>query len=322
MSEYATLQERLSNREVILLDGAIGTQLQAMGVPMNNRAWAGIALKDYPYTVRRMHEIYIKAGVDVVTVNSYPSARHNLEPLGLADMTAELNLRSVMLAEEARDRVAKERPVYIAGSVSNYGLLTGSEPGWRELAYFQGRSEISEPQARANLKEQAEILAEAGVDFLIAEPTGSNLQRKWVVEACVATGLPVWMGFKVRLDEDDPIPRIGYRSELAFADGFDEIASLGGSVVTLFHSSVASTDEALITMKEKLSGPMGIYPEADRVDYVDTYRDRAAPTRLTPEEFLAKAEDWVAQGVQIVGGCCGVELEYIRPLRESLPSHI
>jgi len=322
MSEYATLQERLSNREVVLLDGAIGTQLQAMGVPMNNRAWAGVALKDYPYTVRRMHENYIKAGVDVITVNSYSSARHNLEPLGLADMTAELNLRSVMLAEEARDHVAKERPIYIAGSVSNYGLLAGSEPGWREFAYFQGRSEISEQQARANLAEQAEILAEAGVDFLIAEPTGSNLQRKWVVEACVATGLPVWMGFKVRLDEDDATARIGYRSDLAFADGFDEIASLGGSVVTLFHSSVASTDAALTTMKEKWSGPMGIYPEADRLDYVDTYRDRTAPTRLTPEEFLAKAENWVAQGVQIIGGCCGVELEHIRPLRESLPSHI
>lgn len=322
MSEYANLQERLNNREVVLLDGAIGTQLQAMGVPMNNRAWAGIALKDYPYTVRRMHENYIKAGVDVITVNSYPSARHNLEALGLADMTTELNLRSVMLAEEARDRVAKERPVYIAGSVSNYGLLTGSEPGWWELSYFQGRSEISERQARDNLKEQAEILAEAGVDFLIAESTGSNLQRKWVAQACLATGLPVWMGFKVRLDEGDPIARIGYRSDLAFADGFDEIASLGAKVLTLFHSSVASTDAALVTMKERWSGPMGIYPEADRLDYVDTYRDRAAPTRLTPEEFLSKAEDWVARGVQIIGGCCGVELEYIRPLRDSLPTHI
>ena len=70
MSEYANLQERLNNREVVLLDGAIGTQLQAMGVPMNNSAWAGIALRDYPYTVRRMHENYIKAGVDVITVNS------------------------------------------------------------------------------------------------------------------------------------------------------------------------------------------------------------------------------------------------------------
>ncbi len=322
MSDYANLQARLDNREVILLDGAIGTQLQSMGVPMSNRAWAGIALKDHPFTVRRMHENYISAGVDVITVNTYPTARHNLEPLGLADMIGELNLRAVMLAEDARDRAAKERPIYIAGSVSNYGLLTASEPGWRDFVYFQGRSELSEQQAQANLREQAEILAEAGVDFLLAEATGSNLQRKWVVEACLATGLPVWTGFKVRLDEGDSCVRIGYRSELALTDGFDEIASLGGAVVTIFHSSVASTDAALVVAKNRWSGPMGIYPEAERRDYVDTFRDQAVPTRLTPEEFLTKAKAWVAEGVQVIGGCCGVELEYIRPLRERLPTHL
>ena len=322
MSDYANLQARLDNGEVIVLDGAIGTQLQTMGVPMSNRAWAGIALKDHPFTVRRMHENYIKAGVDVVTVNTYPSARHNLEPLGLADMTVELNLRAVMLAEDARERAAGERPIYIAGSVSNYGLLTGSEPGWRDLAYFKGRSELSEDQARANLQEQAEILAEAGVDFLLAEATGSNVQRKWVVEACLATGLPVWAGFKVRLDEGDSTVRVGYHSELALADGFDDIASLGSAVVTIFHSSVASTNAALALVKERWSGPVGIYPEAERRDYVETYRDRNVPTRLTPEEFLSKTKTWVAQGVQIIGGCCGVELEYIRPLRELLPTHV
>ena len=322
MSDYATLQQRLANREVILLDGTIGTQLQSMGVPMDNRAWAGVALKDYPFTVRRMHEHYIRAGVDVITANTYPSARHNLEPIGLADMTVELNLRAVMLAEDARDRAAGERPVYIAGAVSNYGLLTGSEPGWQDLAYFQGRSELSEHQARANLREQAEILAEAGVDFLLAESTGSNLQRRWVVEACLATGLPVWTGFKVRLDEGDATVRIGYRSELTLADGFDEIAGLGGAVVTLFHSSVASTDAALALVKSRWPGPLAIYPEAERSDYVETYRDRAVPTRLTPEQYLHKCQAWVAQGVQIIGGCCGVELEYIRPLREQLPARI
>jgi len=208
------------------------------------------------------------------------------------------------------------------GTLSRYGLLTGSEPGWRELAYFQGRSELSEHQAQANLREQAEILAEAGVDFLLAEATGSNLQRKWVIEACLATGLPVWTGFKVRFDEGDSTARIGHRSDLALVDGFDEIASLGGTVVTMFHSSVASTDAALVVTRERWSGPVGIYPEAERRDYVDTYRDHAVPTQLTPEEFLAKAKAWVAQGVQIVGGCCGVELEYIQPLRGCLPTRV
>ncbi len=98
MSDYSGLEARLKKAEVILLDGAVGTQLQQMGVPMNNRAWAAIALRSHPFTVRRMHENYIKAGVDIITVNSYASARHNLDPLGMGDLTAELNLRAVMLA--------------------------------------------------------------------------------------------------------------------------------------------------------------------------------------------------------------------------------
>ena len=39
-------------------------------------------------------------------------------------------------------------------------------------------------------------------------------------------------------------------------------------------------------------------------------------------EFLAEAADWVARGVQIIGGCCGVDLAYVRPLRDSLTTHI
>ena len=115
--------------------------------------------------------------MDVVTTNTYSSARHNLLPLGLGDKVRELNLRAVMLARDARDSAAKERPVWIGGSVSNDGLMAGAERGWQDYQYFRDRVETTENQARANLREQAEILAESGVDFLIAEPTGSTVQR-------------------------------------------------------------------------------------------------------------------------------------------------
>jgi len=233
MGEYSTLEKRMAAREVIILDGAIGTQLQAMGAPMAEFAWAALALNSHPFTVRRMHENYIAAGVDIITTNTYASARHNLEPLGLGELTAELNMRAVMLAQDARDKAAKDRPVLIAGSVSNFGLKFGQEPSMNKWSMARRRSETSEAQAKANLCEQAEILAEAGVDFLISESTGGNNHRKWVVEACLSTGLPVWDGFKCRLD--DGVARLGYASEQSFADGFDEITALGGSVVSLFH---------------------------------------------------------------------------------------
>ena len=81
---------RLDAREVIILDGAIGTELQRLDVPLSRDAWAAVALETHPFTVRRLHELYIEAGVDVITVNTYSSARHNLDPLApFADAVGE-----------------------------------------------------------------------------------------------------------------------------------------------------------------------------------------------------------------------------------------
>jgi len=298
----------------------VGTQLQTMGVPMNNFAWAAAALQTHPYTVRHMHEAYIKAGVDIITSNSYASARHNLEPLGLGDLTAELNIRAVALAREARDRVARDRPVYIAGSVSNFGLVTGSElPLYRLLL---NRSAITAEQTQAHLREQAELLVDAGVDFLLCESTGSVLHRQWVSQACAIPGVPQWVGFKVHRAKDDPTVRVGYSADEPLGQALDAVLPLGGSVVSVFHSSVDDTAAALPIVMDKWSGPLAVYPEAARSDYIDPYRNPEVQNNVTVEGFAALARKWVGQGVQIVGGCCGIGVEYIRPLRQALPTSI
>src|SRR6516225_2447920 len=115
MSQYGALQARLDRGDVIILDGAVGTQLQEMGLPIYHTAWAATALQTHPSTVQLMHELYVKAGVDILTTNTYSAARHNLEPLGMGHLTGELNRRAVLMAREARDKAARDRPVLIAG---------------------------------------------------------------------------------------------------------------------------------------------------------------------------------------------------------------
>ena len=322
MSDYATLAARLAGREVVILDGAVGTQLQKMGVPMNSQAWAATALQTHPYTVRQMHERYVRAGVDVITVNSYSAARHNLVPLGLGELTRELNLRAVVLAQAARDRGARERPVYIAGSVSNYGLRTGREATPSGVSFFSDRVAWTEAASRENLREQAEILAESGVDLLLAESTGGTTHRKWVLEACLATGLPVWVGFKCHQDAAGGTPKVGYHSDEPLAASVAEVIAMGGTVAPIFHSPIAATDAALPVIRQRWPGPVGIYPEAERKDYIATHKDDSEPDHVSPAAFVAKAKDWVAQGVQVIGGCCGIELDHIRPLRDALPTRL
>ena len=87
MSSYSHLMERLSNNEVLILDGAIGTELQAMGVPMHPIAWCGEALYTQPYTVRLMHESYIHAGADIISTDTFSTLRHVLEASGITATT-------------------------------------------------------------------------------------------------------------------------------------------------------------------------------------------------------------------------------------------
>ncbi|MBI1777980.1 MAG: homocysteine S-methyltransferase family protein [Proteobacteria bacterium] len=322
MAKYKDLQQRIDRGEVIILDGAVGTQLQEMGVPMDNTAWAAMALQTHPFTVRHMHEQYIKAGADVITTNSYSAARHNLDPLGLGDLTVELNLRAAILARQARETAAGGRDVLIGGSVSNFGMIMGGEGGRSLHRLAKRRSLFTEEQLKANLREQAETLAEAGVDFFLVEGTGSNTHRKWIIEACKATGLPLWVGFKCRRDPDEKVVRTGYRSADAFGEVISDVMSQGGSVLSIFHSSVSDTNAALKIALKKWSGPIGLYPDAERIDYITPAHDHTVKNKIGPDAFLKHAHRWVEAGAQIIGGCCGYGLPYIRLLRDGLPAKI
>jgi hypothetical protein len=132
----------------------------------------------------------------------------------------------------------------------------------------------------------------------------------------------VWVGFKSHLDTPDGAPKVGYHSDEPLMARFEDVVAMGGSVVTIFHSPITATDAALPLVRGRWKGPIGVYPEAERKDYVAVHKDPNEPDHVSPAEFVAKAKGWVDQGVQIIGGCCGIELDHIRPLREALPRRL
>jgi S-methylmethionine-dependent homocysteine/selenocysteine methylase len=183
-------------------------------------------------------------------------------------------------------------------------------------------SAYTEEQCKANLREQAEILVESGVDFLLAEATGGTVHRKWVLEACLATGHPTWSGFKAHHGEDGEL-LTGHRSNDPFEDDLDAVVPMGGDLMTIFHTTVDATTDAIPVLQDKWSGPIAVYPDANRRgDYVSRRQDEKIINRDTPEAFLDVACGWVEQGVQVIGACCGFGFEYIQPLRDGLPRHI
>ena len=85
MPSGADLHARLDRGERILLDGATGTELERRGVPMNEGAWSGLTPLTHAAVIRGVHDDYIDAGCEVITSNTFGSAKHVLEDSGLGD---------------------------------------------------------------------------------------------------------------------------------------------------------------------------------------------------------------------------------------------
>ena len=343
MSNYEVLKSRIDNDEVIVLDGAIGTELQAMGVPMDPASWCSPGNYTHPATVRQMHERYIKAGADIITTNTFNTLRPALEASGFGELVREIHVRSVDAALEARDRVAGDKAVYIAGSIScripvrdrRTGTLLGG------TGYGYGAS-LSAEELRTYVDEQADILAESGVDFFLMENMwADNESRVIATEAAMATGLPVWVAFTASLATDKETVRLSlgddryystrmgmpmftssWRSvdyEMTLADGIDEIVALSPDVIGVFHSRLDETTAALQVVLDRWSGPIVIYPDAGREDYLEVWQDTMVANEDTAEGLMREAATWVEMGAQVIGTCCGFGVDYIKALSDSLP---
>lgn len=321
---YPQLRARIAQGEALLLDGAIGTQLQRLGVPMDNTAWAATALETHVDVVLEMHAQYVQSGADIITTNTFSSARHNLEPIGLGDKTIELNRRAVDLARQARQQFAPDKAIAVAGSISHFGILVDGEPGLalHRHAEPDSQSEFSQVQARRNIREQAECLVDTGVDMLLLESTGNMTQRQWLLEETDHLDIPRWLGYRCRLDDGYDTPRVGYGSQTSFVDGLEVLAQRRLDGVAIFHSLVADTSASLPILRQHWDGIIAAYPEAGRTDYTASQRDDSEASGIMPQELPAIFNAWIEAGAQVVGGCCGIDVEYYTDLKSQLqPLH-
>ena len=158
------LDEKLAAGDVIVLDGATGTEIARLGGQMNARR---VVRGGEPHASRHRAPActspYLEAGADVIITNTFATCRHVLEGAGLGEETVAINRRAVELAREARERAALDRPVAIAGSMSNTVAWVPGTVG-PDLAYLP-----SPEQEAANYREMADTLAEAGCDLLVME---------------------------------------------------------------------------------------------------------------------------------------------------------
>jgi S-methylmethionine-dependent homocysteine/selenocysteine methylase len=305
----ANLNERLQNGEILLLDGGVSTEIRRRGVTLDKNVWSGLATKTNPDEVRQVHQDYIQAGAQIITANTYSTARHVLESINLGHESKMINLKSVQLAQQARDAVATE-PVLIAGSMSSMPPLTSH----REVAI--------DGQVKSSYQELADSLASAGVDLIIAEMMRDVENASIVIRAAVSTGLPVLIGFSAMMAENGiDVRSLRWKntddttSAHDFGEMVDNLKPLGGLAAGIMHTRVEDIGPALEVLRQHWSGPLMAYAETGKL-LLPEWRYQEVSS---PRDYAAEIKGWITDyGVQIVGGCCGTGPEHIRALRELL----
>ena len=292
------LEEKLQDGQILLLDGATGTELEKRGVPMNSKAWSAEAILTHPEIVRAVHEDYIQAGVDIITVNSFSTARHMLLPAGLTAQFRHLNIEAVKLAVQARDSTATA-PVAIAGSIAPTTFCSDTSKCYPPLS-----------EALAWYVEQAELLAESGVDLLLIEMIEDIEQGSLAVQAACSTGLPVWLGFSCQRSDAGEI--MLWERGNTLLEGVEAISPIGGSAAFIMHTEVADTVDAFSILKTCWQATLGVYAHSGRF-IMPSWKFNDI---ISPEEYAEEAGGWIKMGAKIIGGCCGIGPEHIRELKK------
>jgi methionine synthase I (cobalamin-dependent) len=274
---------------VVILDGAIGTELERRGVPMDADAWCGLANLTAIDTVRSIHDDNIAAGADVITTNTFMSGPGPMDRAGASDRFVEGIRNAVRVAGEAVQSAG--RPVAIAGSV---GCTAWGRP--------RAAQSIRDEYAR-----QIDLLAEHGVDLIALEMVMDEAHGAAALDAALSSGLPVWMGFSMRraANTAEDLPTV------------DEICTVAGHLlvpeldaVNVMHTDVRDASEGLSMARTLWDGPLGVYPHYGLWSEPNwTYLD------MEPDELVRHARGWLDQDVGILGGCCGLTARHIAALR-------
>ena len=168
---HTPLDAFLARQPIVVLDGALATELERRGADLVDPLWSAKYLVEQPELIRRVHWEYFNAGADVATTATYQATFEGFGRRGF-EVAAAANLMrgAVTLAVEARDdfwalpgnRQGRLRPL-VAASIGPYGafLADGSE--------YRGRYGLNKSELKAFHRPRLEVLAEAGADLLAFE---------------------------------------------------------------------------------------------------------------------------------------------------------
>lgn len=325
--QVSTAFSRVWDRPIILLDGALGTELEKL-IAAPRLPWSLDGLILSPQLTQRLHERYLEAGADVITTNAFRANGRTLRQVRWNQIqlpeTAEPALKEIWmqgwweelegaltryatrLAQTARRQLDKEDEVCIAGNLAPLEDC------------FAPQRAPSRPEAYREHRRKAQCLAQAGVDLILIETMGTLGEAEGTLEAALETTLPVWISFVAR------------GGKLLSGEPFSEVlamlkahlpSSLCGALLNCCEPE--EMDALLPELTSAFGGAsvrVGAYANVQAPDQHGVWRRRAD---IPPSAYARRAQQWVERGASIVGGCCGTTPQDIAALQQrfKLPYH-
>ncbi len=315
---------RCAAERILVLDGAMGTEIQAL--KLGETGYRGERFADWPSdlrgnndilalsqadAVRRIHLDYLRAGADIVSTNTFSSTRIAQADYGAESVVTELNVNAARLAREAAEIAAREdgRARFVAGAIGPTNRTASispdvSNPGFRAITF---------DELRLAYGEQARALLEGGVDILLIETVFDTLNAKAAIVAIQelfeerGVSVPVMISGTITdlsgrmLSGQTPEAFwISMRHASPFAIGLN--CALGAKEMRAHIAEIARVADTLVCA----------YPNAGLPNEFGLYDE-------SPEYMASLLGEFADAGlVNVVGGCCGTTPAHIRAITDAV----
>src|SRR6201987_4984495 len=310
----------LAAERILVLDGAMGTMIQALG--LDEQGYRGARFDAWnrevrgkndllnlsrPDAVRAIHLAYFRAGADIVSTNTFSSTRIAQADYGMAEIAYELNLEGGRLARKAakvaQDEDGKQR--FVAGAIGPTNRTASISPDVLNPSFRA----ITFDELRVAYAEQVRGLIEGGVDILLIETIFDTLNAKAAIFACT-----------------DVMEELGIRLSIMISGTITDRSGrlLSGQTPEAFWNSIAHAAPLSVGLNCALGAKQRRAHIAELGRVADTlicaYPNAGLPNEFghydeSPAIMAEQIGEFAASGiVNIVGGCCGPTPDHIRAI--------
>ncbi|EOQ14324.1 hypothetical protein KQ3_00207 [Bacillus cereus B5-2] len=291
------IDDILSQHSIMLLDGALATELEAHGCNLDDPLWSASVLLENPELIYQVHSDYFRAGADCAITASYQATISGFSTRGIQEQEAlELIKKTVLLARRARDDFWKEnkqtnrpKPLVVA-SVGPYGayLADGSE--------YVGNYGVTDKTLADFHRSRMSALIEAGADLLAFE-TIPSLQEARVLDTLLRE-FPetyAWLSFSLKNEKEISEGMKLVECARVFEKS-EQIVAIGINC-----APVTVVTGAIQELRANTKKPIIVYPNSGETynPETKTWHDHEQCNALD-----IQSEEWYQAGARLIGGCC------------------